>query len=343
MSTTTARTAVPALTAALALTLTGCTTGDAGTTRTQTQTNTRTTGTEDRPGHADVVARLAPSVVTIQTGNGLGSGVVLREDVVVSNAHVVGEAREVTVVYADGERSPGTVLATDTVTDLAVVRTERGDLPVPEYRTGLPRPGEIALAIGSPLGFENTVTAGIVSGLHRDIPGSAATTRSLVDLIQTDAPISPGNSGGALLDEQGRVIGVNEAYLPPETGAVSLGFAVPAATVLDVAEQLIADGEAEHPYLGVSLRGLTPAIRDTLGIQADHGAVVTAVDENGPAAAAGVRAGDVVTGFDDAEVRTVEDLLTALRGTEPGATVTLAVLRDGDRLEHTVDVTARTS
>jgi serine protease Do len=120
---------------------------------------------------ADVVEQLAPSVVTIRVGLGVGSGVVFRPDVVLTNAHVVGDARDVVIEYADGKSSGGTVLATDTITDLAVVRTERPDLPVPEYRTELPRPGEPVLAIGSPLGFENTVTAGIVSGLDREIPG----------------------------------------------------------------------------------------------------------------------------------------------------------------------------
>ncbi len=295
------------------------------------------------PGYTDVVDEVEPSVVTIQTGNGLGSGVVLREDVVVTNAHVVGDAKDVVVVYADGSRSPGTVLATDTVTDLAVVRTERDDLPVPDYRTELPQAGEVALAIGSPLGFANTVTAGIISGLHRDIPGSAARTHSLVDLIQTDAPISPGNSGGALLDAEGRVIGINEAYLPPQTGAVSLGFAIPSATVLDITEQLLDDGEATHPYLGVSVRRLTPSIRQELDLQADHGAVVTTVDADGPAASAGVRAGDVITRFDGDEIRSDEDLLATLRGIEPGATVPLVVVRDGDRQELSVEIGSRTS
>jgi serine protease Do len=296
-----------------------------------------------KPGYTDVVDEVEPSVVTVQHANGLGSGVVLREDVVVTNAHVVGDIAEVTVVYADGTRSPGAVAATDTVTDLAVVRTERDDLPVPEYRTELPQPGEVALAIGSPLGFQNTVTAGIISGLHRDIPGSAAVTRSLVDLIQTDAPISPGNSGGALLDAEGRVIGINEAYLPPETGAVSLGFAIPSATVLDVAEQLMTDGEAVHPYLGVTVRQLTPSLRQELDLEAGSGAVVTSVDDTGPTASVGVRPGDVITELDGTEIRSVEDLLTALRGTRPGESTVLVAMRDGDRQEHAVEIASRTS
>jgi S1-C subfamily serine protease len=174
------------------------------------------------PGFVEVVERVSPSVVTVLTDGGQGSGVVLRPDVVVTNAHVVGQQRKVSIVLADRTQSPVEVLGTDEVTDVAVVRTERGDLPVTELREDLPRPGERVLAIGRPLGFQNSVSAGIISGLHRDVPGSAAQTYSPVDLIQTDASISPGNSGGALLDTQGRVVGINEAYIPPAAGAVSI-------------------------------------------------------------------------------------------------------------------------
>ncbi|OKI18717.1 signal protein PDZ [Saccharothrix sp. CB00851] len=271
----------------------------------------------------------------------MGSGVVFRSDVVVTNQHVVGEQQDVVVEYADGQQSPGEVLATDEVTDLAVVRTERKDLPVPEYREELPRPGDPVLALGSPLGFENTVTAGIVSGLRREIPGSAAQTRALVDLIQTDAPISPGNSGGALLDTAGRVVGINEAYIPPAAGAVSLGFAIPAATAVDVAEQLLDDGSATHPYLGVSLGRLTDDIRDRFGVTADEGVLVLRLDDGGPADVAGVRAGDVVVELAGQQVREVEDVLGALRRTEPGERVDLVVVRDGQRQELSVEIAAR--
>lgn len=293
-------------------------------------------------GYADVVDRIGPSVVTVRVEQGVGSGVVLRPDVVVTNQHVVGQQREVVIAYADGSQSAGTVLATDTVTDLAVVRTERGNLPVPEFRTELPRPGERALAIGSPLGFQNSVTAGIISGLHREIPGSAGQTQSLVDLIQTDASISPGNSGGALLDVAGRVVGINEAYIPPAAGAVSLGFAIPSATVLDVAEQLLTNGTATHPYLGVSLGRLTPDIQQRLGVRTDRGALVLGVDEAGPAADSGLRAGDVIVAFRGTDIRTVEDLLAELRRTEPGQNVALSVVRGDARQQVEVTVGSRT-
>lgn len=297
---------------------------------------------EPDTGFADVVDRIGPSVVTVQVGEGVGSGVVLRPDIVVTNQHVVGRQRDVTIAYADGARSPGTVLATDTVTDLAVVRTERKDLPVPEFRMELPRPGDRALAIGSPLGFQNSVTAGIISGLHREIPGSAAQTQSLVDLIQTDASISPGNSGGALLDSLGRVVGINEAYIPPTEGAVSLGFAIPSATVVDVADQLLANGTATHPYLGVSLGRLTPDIRQRLGVRTDHGALLLNVDQAGPAAGTGLRTGDVVVEFAGKDIRAVQDLLSALRQTKPGQQVPITFVRGDARQQATMTVGSQT-
>ncbi|RSM87613.1 signal protein PDZ [Kibdelosporangium aridum] len=326
---------------AAVIVLSACTSGEAPQPPRQPVATTPDAAGADT-GYADLVDRIGPSVVTVQVDQGVGSGVVLRPDVVVTNHHVVGQRREVTIAYADGSQSAGTVLATDTVTDLAVVRTERKNLPVPEFRTQLPRPGERALAIGSPLGFQNSVTAGIISGLHREIPGSAGQTQSLVDLIQTDASISPGNSGGALLDVAGRVVGINEAYIPPTAGAVSLGFAIPSATVLDVAEQLLADGTARHPYLGVSLGRLTPDIQQRLGVRTDHGALVLGVDQAGPAAGSGLRAGDVLVTFGGKDIRTVEDLLAELRRTEPGHRVAMTVVRGDARQQVEVSVGSRT-
>jgi serine protease Do len=289
-------------------------------------------------GFADVVERVAPSVLTVRTTDGVGSGVVYRPDIVLTNEHVVAGATDVTVEFADGTSSSGVVLATDVVTDLAIVRTARADLPAPAYHTELPRPGDLVLAIGSPLGFENTVTGGIVSGLNRQIPGSAAQTRALVDLIQTDAAISPGNSGGALVDAAGQVVGINEAYLPPATGAVSLGFAIPAATAVDVAEQLLADGTATHAFLGVTLGQLTPQIGRQFDVGVESGALVRSVQAGGPADAAGLRPGDVVVTLGGQAVGSVEDLLGALRNTEPGQQVPVEVVRDGQRQQLPVTV-----
>lgn len=288
----------------------------------------------------EVVERLSPSVVTIFTGQGLGSGVVYRGDgLLVTNEHVVRGASQVEVAFADGSRAPGTVRATDRVSDLAVVQVARNGLPVPRYAAEPPRPGELAIAIGSPLGLENTVSAGIVSGTGREVPGAATRgAQSLVDLIQTDTAISPGNSGGALLDGEGTVIGINEAYLPPATGAVSIGFAIPATRVVDVVEQLLVDGTADHPYLGVSLRPLTDELRRSLGIRAERGAVVLDVAPGGPAAAAGVRPGDVIIRLAGTDITTIGDLLGALRGTRPGQRVPLTVARGPDTAPLTLTV-----
>ncbi|WP_084037244.1 S1C family serine protease [Haloechinothrix halophila] len=331
-----------ALIAALLTVVTACTPDqDDAKSRQDTDGTTAPGALVTDDGYAALVDRVAPSVVTVKAGRGVGSGVVFTSDVIVTNAHVVGDNKAVTLAFADGTEANGEVIATDTITDLAVVRSERGELPVPDYRERLPRTGDRAIAIGSPLGFENSVTAGVISGLNREIPGSASRTQSLVDLIQTDASISPGNSGGALLDTRGRVIGINEAYIPPKVGAVSLGFAIPAATVIDTAEELLKDGEATHPYLGVSLGRLTPELAERFTVGATKGAVVLGVEKNGPAASAGVRPGDVITGLAGSEVTSVEDLLGVLRGTEPGQEVQLLVTRDSEQRELTVTVGER--
>jgi serine protease DegQ len=197
-----------------------------------------------------IVERVQPVVVSVlvrtSEGGAEGSGVVFdgRRGLVVTNNHVVADATGVDVVLADGQRLDARVYATDALSDLALLAVERGGLPQARFADDLPRVGELAIALGNPLGFENSVTAGIVSGLHRAIP-SAGQAPSLVDLIQTDAPISPGNSGGALVDRQGKVIGINVAAIPPtqQTRAVSIGFAIPAQTAVSVVRQLLQTGE----------------------------------------------------------------------------------------------------
>jgi S1-C subfamily serine protease len=282
----------------------------------------------------EVIARVEPSVVTIRTEQGAGSGVVYRQDgVLVTNAHVVGSTRQVRVVFADGTELEGRVTATDDITDLAVVRVDRTDLPAIPIRLDLPRQGEIAVAIGSPLGFENTVTQGIISGVGRDIPAAVTQGRPLVDLIQTDAAISPGNSGGALIDAEGRLVGINEAYIPPSTGAVSLGFAIPSSTVVDVVDQLLANGRVAHPYLGVGLTTLTADIAETLGVDVNAGALVRQVQAGSPAAAAGIRPADVIVEMNGAEIANVSDIYGELRECEPGTTVPVTVYRDASRTE----------
>lgn len=284
-----------------------------------------------------LVERVEPSVVTVFAGSGLGSGVAYQGGgVVVTNAHVVGDTEQVELGLADGTRIEGKVVARDEVTDLAVIRAARKDLPPARFEASLPRVGEPVLAIGSPLGFENTVTAGIVSGLGREIPGAADKNRALVDLVQTDAAISPGNSGGALVNAEGAVVGINEAYIPPQVGAVSLGFAIPAATVVDVVDELLENGRARHPFLGIAPDRVTPELADGLDLGVKEGVLVRDVVAKGPADAAGIRPGDVITAFGREEVRSVEEFLGALRDVEPGDEVKVELHRGDDRRTVTV-------
>ncbi|MDQ0730998.1 S1C family serine protease [Arthrobacter sp. B1I2] len=289
-----------------------------------------------------LVENLSPSVVTIFTEGGLGSGVVYSADgLILTNEHVIRGATTVEVGFADGQRVEGTVKASDAVTDLALVQAKRTGLPKPTYQSNLPKVGEGALVLGSPLGFENTATAGIISGLHRSIPGSASNSLSLVDLIQTDAPISPGNSGGAVINMRGEVIGISEAYIPPSSGAVSLGFAIPAATAVDVAEELLANGTAKHAYLGLTPGELTAQIADQLGIREGAGVVVLAADRDGPAGRAGIRPGDVLESMEGVQLTTPEKLLAELRQRNPGDTVGFKVTRGDQSLDIKVDLTDR--
>ncbi|MDQ0736555.1 S1C family serine protease [Arthrobacter agilis] len=294
-------------------------------------------GSQDDMSIPDIVDAVQPSVVTIFTEEGLGSGVIYTEDgLVLTNEHVIHGNQDVEVAFADGQRVSGTVEASDAVSDLALVRADRTDLPAATFQSGLPRIGELAVVIGSPLGFENTATSGIISGLHREIPGSASSSQSLVDLIQTDAAISPGNSGGAVVNGRGEIIGISEAYIPPTQGAVALGFAIPAPTATEVAEELREDGTAEHAFMGLAPGAITPQIAEQLNLRDTTGVVVLSVSRGGPADEAGIRPGDIITKIGDDELSTPEDLLAALRQRDPGENVSVEARRGSDT--RTVDV-----
>jgi serine protease DegQ len=289
----------------------------------------------------ETVEEVAPSVVTVfvagTQGEGSGSGVIWDEQGrIVTNNHVIEGAGELEVAFADGSRVEAELVGTDARTDLAVVDVEGLELPAAQFAEGLPRVGELAIALGSPLGLANTVSAGIVSALHRDLP-SGGTTPALIDLIQTDAAISPGNSGGALVNADGVVIGINVAYIPPEARAVSIGFAIPSPVVRDVVPQLIEDGEAEHAYLGVRPIPVTEQLSESFGLEVDEGALVQSVTEGSPAESAGLLPGDVIVELAGDPIRTVEDLYSAIRRRDPGDAVELTVVRGGDR--ETVEVT----
>jgi serine protease Do len=277
----------------------------------------------------------------IQRGEGLGSGVIYRRDgYIVTNNHVIEGATGVNVAFADGSIEDASIVGTDPNTEIAVIKVNRNDLPAATFDAGdAPVVGQLAVAIGSPSGFESTVTSGVVSGVGREFPpeltgSGTAARRALTDLIQTDAAISPGNSGGALADRDGEIIGINVAYLPPaQTGAVNLGFAIPSDTAVSVADQLIEEGEVTTPYLGVLTTDLSPEDAGRFDLPVDSGALVEQVVPRSPARAAGVRRGDIITALDDARVASFGDLLGALRDHEPGDNVTLTIFRNGDEMK----------
>jgi serine protease DegQ len=288
-----------------------------------------------------VVKRVAPSIVTIVArtvqGESTGSGVIWQTGgTIVTNNHVIEGATKVEVVFASGTRVPAHVKAKDPVWDLAVVTVDRTGLPAATFATTLPVVGSLAVAIGSPLGFANTVTAGIVSALHRSIP-SGGQAPGLVDLVQTDAAISPGNSGGALVNARGEVVGINVAYIPPQASAVSLGFSIPSPTVVDDVRQLIATGKAEHAFLGIRPTEVLPQFN--LGVSS--GAVVQQVVPGSAAAKAGLHPGDVIVAFGSTRVASVEDLYAALRRYKPGDRVKVTVWRNGKKVDLTVTLSGR--
>lgn len=294
----------------------------------------------------DLVREVAPSTVSIiivaqrngRTVQGAGSGVIWSEDgVIATNAHVVRGATEIEVALANGERFDGQVIAADPRTDLAAIRIDREGLPAATFAETLPTVGELAVALGNPLGFENTATAGIVSGVERSLPiqeGGAA----LVGLIQTDAAISSGNSGGALIDGMGQVMGINVAALGglPTGVAENVGFAIPAPTVTAVVSQLVETGSVAHPYLGIGGATLTPQVVQRFGLEVDRGVIVRAVEPGGPADRSGIEVGDVITALDGTDLASLGDLLAALRQHQPGDTVSVTISRGGQ--EQTTEV-----
>ncbi len=291
-----------------------------------------------------LVRQVEASVVTVLTGSGVGSGIVYKTDgTVVTNAHVVEGARQVSVAFADGQQVSANVRAVDRVTDVAVLQADRTDLTAATFETALPEVGALAVVVGSPLGgFEATVTSGIISGLHRQIPGSASPRAPLVDLIQTDAAISPGNSGGCP-DRRTRAGRGDEPGLhSPVGGCGGSGFAIPpAANVVDVADQLLASGTAQHPYVGIQPGTLSPQIAEQLAVDRTSGAVVLEVVPLGPAATAGIRPGDVITAVNGHDIESAEDFIAALRALDPGDRVDLTVLRGGETQQISVTVTDR--
>ena len=273
---------------------------------------------------------------------GFGSGFILAEDgVIVTNAHVVAGADRVAVTLRDGREFEGEVVGADPVTDVAVIRIDATDLPTVEVGDDGVRPGEWAIAIGNPLGLDNTVTAGIISATGR----SSADIRipdKQVNFIQTDAAINPGNSGGPLLNERGDVIGMNTAIIG---GAQGLGFAIPIRTVQDVANQLLTTGRVVHPYLGIRMVDVSDRLKAQLEanpdapftVEVDAGVLIVDVEPNSPAAAGGLQPGDVIQSIDGTAIATGEAVQVMVRESRVGDRLTVTVQRDGETVETTVE------
>ncbi len=270
-----------------------------------------------------VAEQASPGVVLVERAGGSGSGVVIRRDgIVLTNAHVVGDARTVTITLADGRQLPGQVLGRDPTVDVAVVRIPATDAPVvPVGDSDRLVPGQLAIAIGNPLGYERSVTSGIVSALNRSIRGA-----TLEALIQTDAAINPGNSGGPLLDSQGRVIGINTAIIPSATG---LGFAIPINLARNIAEQLITTGRVRRAVLGIIPVDVTPPLAQQLGLSQREGVLIYQIEQSTDAYRVGLRAGDIITRINDTPIEQSGDMRRVIREVGPGGTVRVQVVRRG--------------
>ncbi len=291
-------------------------------------------GAKQQGDVAAIYKAASPAVVSVRTGGGSGTGFVVdTAGLLITNAHVVGDADRVQVQFADDATATATVRGVDASSDLAVLQVDTartGKLHALELAdSGTVRTGQLAVAIGSPFGLPQTATAGIVSGTGRHI--QAPDGFQIDSVIQTDAPINPGNSGGPLLDANGRVIGVNSQIATGGSGGgnVGIGFAVPANTVRDVIPRLERGETIRRAYLGVSTTA------------AQGGAVVREATSGGPAAEAGIRAGDRIVAIGGKAVRTPDDVAAAIQDRRPGDRVAVEIERNGTRETLQVELRAR--
>jgi S1-C subfamily serine protease len=284
-----------------------------------------------------VAALVSPSVasVTVRSGNGEATGtgsavIVSEEGYLVTNDHVVAGASSVQVTLADGSSYDAEVVGTDPTSDLALIDVDATGLPAATFADELPDVGAVAVAIGTPFGFDGSVTAGIVSAVDRTLGGGATT---LTGLLQTDAAINPGNSGGALADGYGRIIGINTAIFSTTGANDGLGFAVPATTVTAVVDQLAAGGSVSWPVLGINGQDVDPALAEAYGLGTDDGALMVAVVPGSGADRAGLERGDIVTAIGGEPITSMSDLAATVRGEQVGAEVAVTVVRDGEELQ----------
>lgn len=347
---------IPTLTPTVTATATPLPTATATLTPTPlpTETPIPTATATPPPTMEDVIARVGPSVVTIavyEAGEeepiGFGSGVALLEPgVIVTNHHVVEEGERITIIRDDGSEVEATRAGGDAFTDVAVLRVDAANAPPPLSLATAEtlRVGETVFAIGSALGdFRNSVTSGIISGLDRQVPVLSAGF-AYEGLIQTDAAINRGNSGGPLLDAEGNVIGINTLIVrgTSVTGGVEgLGFAIPAQLVEQTARALLADGAIARPFFGVEHSDISRIEAERLGLDRSRGALVVRVESGSPAASAGIRQGDVLLAINEVEIDERHPFVNVLMLHEVGEAVAVRLLRDG--AEVSVSVTLGTA
>lgn len=277
----------------------------------------------------------APEAPEERLERGTGSGFILSADGrLVTNAHVVDGADRVKVTLKDGREFDGTVVGVDPVTDIAVVKINARNLPT--VRLGNSQslvPGQWAIAIGNPLGLDNTVTVGIISALGRSSTQVGVPDKR-VSFIQTDAAINPGNSGGPLLNAQGEVIGINTAI---RANAQGLGFSIPIQAAMRVANQLFSQGKVDHPYLGIQMVTITPELKERIAEEPDipvkltqnRGVLIMRVMENSPADKAGLRSGDVIQRINNQPIQTADQVQQTVESSRVGATLNVEISRNG--------------
>jgi serine protease Do len=276
-----------------------------------------------------------------------GSGVFISDKgYILTNNHVVDGVKDVTIVLSDGSEEKATIVGTDQYSDIAVLKTD-GKVPAVAQlgNSDVLNPGESVIAIGSPLGdFKNTVTVGVVSATGRSI--DTGNGYQIENLIQTDAAINQGNSGGPLVDLAGEVIGINTLIVRNSgsgTVAEGLGFAIPVNTAQAVAEQIIAKGYFSRPYLGISYQPITPDIASMYNLPTQWGVYVTRVAGNGPASAAGIQRGDIITGIGDTTLDETHAYVNTLFNYKPGDQITIELMRDGKTMQVQATLAESTS
>jgi serine protease DegQ len=265
---------------------------------------------------------------------GLGSGVIVSGDgYILTNNHVVEGADEIEVVLNDARRARAKVIGTDPDSDIAVLKIGLDKLPaIVLGSSDAVQVGDQVLAVGNPFGVGQTVTSGIVSALGRNQLG----INTFENFIQTDAAINPGNSGGALVDVNGSLVGINTAIYSRSGGSMGIGFAIPVSTARNVMDGIVRDGQVTRGWIGVEPQDISPELAETFGVMASKGVMITGVLQNGPAALAGLKPGDVIVAVASKPVGNVSELLSSVAALKPGSPATFGVLRRAENLELTV-------